>query len=236
MKKVLINILCAFIPSRWVRRRLRLELKTPIRKYIKFAKSFSTKRHPTVKYTYGYRCANFVITVDDTWVFKFPDHGNGYDIAVREKRITDALRQVSPVKIPDMEIVDYNGLAVRKYAYVEGTAFRKLSEEEQNKYAVKIAKQLANFLYIVGKSDPREIREYKPNKNEKPHIMYGWNQNDLWDNFLIDPKKFNIVAAIDWEGAGFNDFTDCFANGTRHKAVKRALLREYLNLYFKDNK
>ncbi len=236
MKKVLINILCAFIPLRFVRRRLRLELKTPIRKYIKFAKSFSTKRHPTIKYTYGYRCANFVVSVDDKWVFKFPSDNNGHDIAIREKRITDALRPISPVKIPKMEIVDFNGLAVRKYEYVKGISFRKFSEEQQDEYAVKIAKQLARFLYVVGKADPAEIRDLKPNKNEKPHIMCGWNQNDLWDNILINPKTFEIVAAIDWEAAGFNDFEDCFANGIRHTGVKKALLREYLDLYFKENK
>ena len=236
MKKLLINILCGFIPSRSVRKRLRLELQTPIHKYIKFAKSFSPKRRPIIKYTYGFRCANFVVSVDDKWVFKFPGNGNGYDIAMREKRITDALRPVSPIKIPDMEIIDFNGVAVRKYEYVKGIGFHKLSKEQQDKHFAKIAKQLANFLYVVGKYDPEEIRDLKPNKNEKPYIMHGWNQNDLWDNFILNPKTFDCIAAIDWEGAGFNDFEAWFTGGTGHKGVKRALLREYLNLYLKEAK
>ena len=233
MRKILINILCGFIPSRWVRRRLRLDLKTPIRKYIKFAKSFSTKRHPTVKYTYGYRCANFVISVDDKWVFKFPSDNNGYDIAMREKRITDALRPISPIKIPEMEILDLDGVAVRKYECIKGVNFRSFGEKTQDEHAEKIAKQLADFLYVVGSCDPEEIRDLKPKKTDKPRLMHGWNQNDLWDNFIINPKTFDVIAAIDWESADFNSFEYCFTNGTHNKIVKEVLLREYLKLYLK---
>ena len=230
MKKLLINILCGFIPGARRRNRVRMELNNPIRKWTKFAKSFSNKKHPVVEYTYGYRCANFVVTIDKKWVFKFPLHGDGLDIAQREQRITDALRKVSPIKIPDMEILDFNGLCVRKYECINGVGFHSLDKKTQNENAEKIAKQIAKFLYVIGQSDPEEIRDLKQIKSDVPSIMHGWNQNDLWDNFIMDPKTFDVIAVIDWEGAGFNDFYDCFTHGTKNNKVKSALLCEYLKL------
>ena len=115
MRKIIASIICSFVPGRTRRRRIRVRLQHPIiKKMAKFAKSFSTNKHPKVRYTYGFRTANFVVVIDDKWVFKFPLTGDAHDIAVREKRITDALRPISPVKIPDMEILDWNGMAVRR--------------------------------------------------------------------------------------------------------------------------
>ena len=233
MRKLLVNILCGFVPSRRMRMRLRMELNNPIRKWTRFAKTFSNNKHPKVKYTYGYRCVNFVVNIDDKYVFKFPLKGNGYEISKREKRITEALRPISPIKIPDMEILDFNGLAVRKYECIKGIGFHSLSRETQNKHIEKISKQLANFLYVVGKSDPKEITDLKKKESDKPGLMYGWNQNDLWDNFIMNPKTFDIIGIIDWEGAGFNDFSNCFSEGTGNHGIQSALRQEYLKLWEK---
>ena len=146
MKKLLINILCGFIPNRNLRNRIRMELNNPIRKWTRFAKSFSNKKHPIVKYTYGCRCVNFVVTLDNKYVFKFPLKDDGYVISTREKRITDALRPISPIKIPKMEIIDFNGLAVRKYEFIDGIGFNRLDRKIQNENVDKIAKQCETIL------------------------------------------------------------------------------------------
>ncbi len=234
MKKFLINVLCAFVPGRHNRGGLRVRLNHPIRKWTRFAKSFSAQKHPRVKYTYGYRCVNFVVNVDDKYVFKFPLAGDGKKVAIREKRITDALRPISPIKIPDMDILDYNGMAVRRYECVNGVGFHSLSRKTQDAIADKVARQLAQFLYVVGKSNPVAIRDLKSKKTERPSIMHGWNQNDFWDNFIMNPKTFDVIAAIDWEEAGFNDFYACFTHGTKNRRAKDALLREYLKLYMNN--
>jgi len=235
MKKFIANIICSFVPTQKHRKMLRLKLTYPTRKMVKFAKSFSDCTHPKVRHTYGFRCINFVITVDNKYVFKFPLRGDGKEIAQREKLITDALRKNSPIKIPEMEILDFNGMAVRKYEYIDGIGFHALDRKTQNEHAQKIAPQLARFLYDIGRADPTEIHKFKNKSNEKPSIMYGWCQNDLWDNFIMNPETFDIIAIIDWEDAGFNDFSYCFTSGTRNAQVKNALLREYLKLYLKDN-
>ena len=230
MRRLLINILCGFVWNRKKRNILRMELNNPIRKWVKFAKSFSSEKHPKIKNTSGYRCGNFVVCVDDRWVFKFPIKTDGKEISIREKRIIDALRPISPIKIPEMEILDFEGLAVRKYEFIKGVGFHKLPREKQNKIADKIATQLAKYLYEIGCADPVEIRDLKPRPTDKTSIMHGWCQNDLWDNFIMDEKTFDVIAIIDWEGAGFNDFYGTFINGTGNSAVKIALLREYLRL------
>ena len=231
MKKIFVNLVCLFIPVRKIRRRVRVQLTHPIiRKMTAFAKSFSTNTKPKIRYTYGFRFANFVVTVDDKWVFKFPLTGDAREISIREKRITDALRSVSPLKIPKMEILDWNGVSVRRYEYIHGIGFHKLSNADQIAHADTIAKQLAKFLYVPGMVDPKEIRDLKSKKSDKPSIMHGWNQNDLWDNFLMDPKNFKITGVIDWESANFNDFYVYFTSGTGNRVVKKALLREYLKI------
>ena len=238
MKKLFVNILCGCVPDKQKRKALRAGLNNNalIHKYTEFVKSFSDQKKPKITYSYGFRCANFVVTLDDKYVFKFPFTNDGYDIATREKRITDALRPISPIKIPEMEIIDFNGVAVRKYEFIHGIGFHHLDKKTQNAYADKIAKQLAQFLYVVGMADPVKIRDLKPNKSIKPSIMYGWNQNDLWDNFLLDPKTFDIVGAIDWEDAAFCDFYVCFTGGTGNTTIRTALLREYTKLICDDNK
>lgn len=235
MKKFLVNFICLFVWSRRRRKALRMELMHPIRRWVRFAKAASNRAHPKVKYTYGFRCINFVVTIDDKYVFKFPLWGDGRAVAEREKRITDALRPISPIKIPKMEILDCDGLAVRKYECINGIGFHSLDRATQKANADKIARQLARFLYVVGKSDPVQIRDLKQKRSERPAIMHGWNQNDLWDNFIMNPKTFEIIGLIDWEEAGFNDFYRCFTGGTRNDVVKGALLREYLKLWLNES-
>lgn len=234
MKKTLINIFCGLIPERNTRNRIRLRLNyfNTMRKMVKFAKSFSDKKHPKVKTAIGYGCRNFAVIVDKKFVFKFPIKSKGIAIAEREKRITDALRPISSIKIPKMEIINWNNMAVRKYEFVSGRTLESFTKEEKQKYATIITKQLAAFLYEIGMADPVEIRDLKPKKNDKPDFMHGWCQNDLWYNFMMDEKTLKIKAFIDWEGVSFGDFYACFTFGKLHNSIlRKSLLEEYTKLY-----
>ena len=46
----------------------------------------------------------------------------------------------------------------------------------------------------------------------------------------MDPKTFDVVAIIDWEEAGFNDFCKLFTYEKDYRSVMTAILREYLDL------
>lgn len=210
MRHFLSNIVCGFIIKKSVRDRIRTRIRFPqTREYIRFVRNFAKNmRHKNIRTTVGYGCHNFIVILNNKHVFKFPLLNDGHDIAVREKRIIDAFRDISPIKIPEMEIMYYRDIAIRKYEFANGILLTDVSPAIVAMHRKHIAKQLANFMYIIGVSDPVEIRDLKPDINDKPGFLHGWFQDDIWQNFMLDPKTFNITFFIDWEGASFGDFHD----------------------------
>lgn len=234
MKKFLIKLVCRFIPNRTTKNRVRflLENHAYVKKCVKFVKSQGDFHN--IKKLVGRGSRNLVINADNKYVFKFPGTGNGYEKALREQKITDVFRKISPLNIPDMEILDFDGFAVRKYPYISGInlgyfAPKKIPQDIEN----KIAKQMANFLYVIGQSDPKELRELKSNPKAKPSVLYGWCQNDIKYNFIMNPETFDIIAVIDWEDTGFNDFVHLFTYEKDYRSVMTNILREYIKLYTK---
>ncbi|MBR3511105.1 MAG: hypothetical protein IKN73_03520 [Alphaproteobacteria bacterium] len=234
MKKIFINIICKFIPDRHRRNRVRflLENWNYVNKCVKFVKSQGNFKN--IKKVIGHGSRNLVVTADDKYVFKFPKNNNGYEKSLREQQITDVFRKISPIKIPDMEILDFDGIAVRKYPYISGINLEYFHPKKvPHDIEIKIAKQLAKFLYIISKNDPKELRKYKTSSNKKPSILHGWCQNDIKYNFIMNPKTFDIIAIIDWEDVGFNDFCYLFTYEKDYRSVMTSILQEYLKLYEK---
>ena len=119
--------------------------------------------------------------------------------------MVDAFRKVSPIYIPSVELINWNGLIVRKYEYVNGKPITDFEPSEISiENRVKIAKQLADFIWAISQYDPAELNDLKKNPNDKSDFVNGWAHDDLATNFLMD-KDFNIVAVIDWEEAYFGD-------------------------------
>ena len=231
MNKFLVKLFCRFIPNRTTRNCVRFLLnnRAYVRKCIAFVKQQGNFHD--IKKIIGHGSRNLVVTADKKYVFKFPGTGNGYEKSLHEQRVTNVFRAISPIKIPDMKIMDFDGIAVRRYSYVDGINLehfppKKVPQDVES----KIAKQLAGFLYAIGQSNPKELRDLKPNPNDKPSILYGWCQNDIKYNFIMDPKTFDIIAIIDWEETGFNDFCSLFTYEKDYRSVMTAVLREYLNL------
>jgi len=230
-------MICNFIPNRTTRNRVRFLLKNRIyiKKCVNFVKSLGDFHD--IRKIVGHGSRNLVLSADKKFIFKFPIKNNGYEKSLREKRITDAFRKISPLKIPNMEIIDFNGIAVRKYPYIEGINMEHFqSKKVPQEIEIKIAKQLAKFLYIIGQSDLQELSDLKTNKKDKPGILHGWCQNDIKYNFIMNPKTFDIIAIIDWEEAGFNDFIHLFTYEKDYRSTMTAILREYLKIYEKNQK
>ena len=105
-----------------------------------------------------------------------------------------------------------------------------------------VAKQIANFMFVIGTSDPVELRDLKPTKNAKPEYMYGWFHGDIWQNFMLDTKTFDITYFIDWEDTKFQSFMPglCAATRTWEKRgyafMGITILSEYSKLYFQQHK
>lgn len=237
------NIICFVIPNKKLRDKVRVMIRYPrVFGYVRFVRNYARNmKKRDIQTRVGRGCKNFVVLLNDKYVFKFPLMSDGVAVAQREKRITDALRPISPIKIPDMKIMTHNGIAVRRYEFAHGTL---LSDVEPRVFAVhrdKIAKQIAKMIYTIGESDPESIRDLKPTPNAKPDYLYGWFQGDIWQNFMLD-DDFNITYFIDWEDTAFQSFLPALYVATRtwekrgYAYMGVSVMAEYSKLYFKNHK
>ena len=241
MRHFLSNCICGLIWKKTLRDKVRVMIRYPqTRDYIRYVRRFAKNmKQRDIKTMVGYGCKNFIIILNNKHVFKFPLLNNGYDIAMREKRIVDAFYGISPIKIPLMKIIPYKNIYIRKYEFAHGKLLTSVSPQIIATNREHIAKQIARFLYVIGKADPKEIRDLKPNPNEKPDFMYGWFQGDIWQNFMLDEKTFDITFFIDWEGTKFEDFRGALRVASHnwdkfgYKGIIVDLLAEYARLYFK---
>ena len=236
------NVIAAIIPNKKLRDKVRVMLRYPrVFGYVRFVRHYARNmKQCKIKTRVGRGCNNFVVLLNDKYVFKFPLKSDGRAIAMREKRITDALRPISPIKIPKMQIIEHNGIAIRRYEFAHGTLLSDVQPIQIRAHRNQIAAQIANMIYTIGVADPVEIRDLKPTPNAKPGYMYGWFQGDIWQNFMLD-DKFNITYFIDWEDAAFQSFMPALYVATRtwekrdYRYMGVEVMAEYSKLYLKYN-
>ena len=237
------NVICLFIPNKKLRDKVRVMIRYPrVFGYIRFVRGYARNmKSCNIKTRVGRGCKNFVVLLNDKYVFKFPLMSDGVEIAQREQRITHALRPISPIKIPEMKIIMHNGIAIRRYEFARGILLSDVDPRVFGAYRDKIAKQIAQMIYTIGESDPLEIRDLKPTPNEKPGYLYGWFQGDIWQNFMLD-DEFNITYFIDWEDTAFQSFLPAMYVATRtwekrgYAYMGVCVMAEYSKLYFKNHK
>lgn len=242
MRHFISNIVCGFIWSKKLRDLVRTKIRFPqTREYVRFVRHFAKNmKQCKIKTLVGYGCKNFVVILNNKHVFKFPLLTDGKDISIREKRIVDALYGISPIKIPLMKIIQYKNIYVRKYEFAHGTLLTDVKPSIIGQHQQHIAKQIANFLYVVGMADPVEIRDLKKDPNAKPGFLYGWFQQDIWQNFMLDTKTFDITFFIDWEQTSFEYFVPgletCSHNWDKfgYQGMMVNVMAEYAKLYFGD--
>ncbi|MBQ6736751.1 MAG: hypothetical protein IJQ90_04700 [Alphaproteobacteria bacterium] len=243
MLHLLSNIVCAFIPNKACRDKVRVMIRYPrrVREYVRFACTFGpNKQQCNVRTRVGYGCSNFIVILDDRYVFKFPLRGDGRDVSIREKRITDQIRKISPIKIPRMELWQCKNVVVRKYEFARGALLTEIEPKIIEKHRNHIAKQIAQFLYVIGKSNPADICDLKPRAKDRPGFMYGWNHGDIWQNFILNPKTFDITFFIDWECAYFGSFEPMLRAASHHwdkfgyRGIIVDVMAEYTKLYFQS--
>ncbi len=234
----IVNVICTFIPNKMTRHKVRAVMNSDISGYRRLIKRDLGTPIKKIKYITGFRGRNLILAVNDEYIYKFPLRHRTGEVAIREKRIVDALQPMSPISIPDVEILEYKGKLVRKYKLIHGFQVNQMPFETVNANREKLARQIARFMYEIGRLDPAEIRDLKPNPMAKPGYMNGWNQGDIYDNFIIDPATMKIIAFIDWEDSGFGDFSQ-FMQGARfeNEQILVPLVRkEYDKLYKKHSK
>lgn len=201
------NIICGFIYSKAERRRLRVVLNSPIMEYIKFIKQDTGIRRPRIKTFVGYQARSLIIGVNNKWIYKFPLRRDNYrELAMREARLVAALAPLSPIHVPSVDLIEYRGMLIRKYEFIDGPTLRTGPRKTIMANLEPLARQVANFLYVIGQSDPESIRDLKPSPDAAPGYLRGWCQGDICDNFIIDMKTMTVRAFIDWEDCAFMEF------------------------------
>jgi hypothetical protein len=225
-----------------VRDLTRVKIRYNTRPFVKFVREYIGDTDAKITTCVGGGCKNFIVLVNSQFAFKFPLTDDGAVRALRELRITTVLRKYTQFKIPEMEIIKWNNIAVRKYEFFPGVVLGEIPPHIAIKKREHIANQIAQFIYEIGCADPVEIRDLKPTKTAKPGYLYGWFHNDIGQNFILNPETYDIVGFIDWEGADFCSFKFGLYCADHHwdKFGYRGFLVDvmdaYTRLYFDKNK
>ena len=206
------DVLCCLIPNRRVREDIRR------RKLFDWRKKYNALRKhcPELDFRHVVMIKggwNIGFIVDKKYVFKikkFFDASVPMEKIVREKRITDAFQNISPLGIPKIDIVNADGYTFFKYNFMPGKNLNTCSYKQIRQHRQKLGQQLAEFIYAVHNARPTEIDDLR---DERPGD--GWNHNDICNNIIIDKKSMRIVGLIDWEYAGWNTLETEFNNITR---------------------
>lgn len=226
------DFLCNLIPSRARRADVRkMRLYDCRKKYRALRDAFPDLRFSHVKMIKGGWNIGFI--VDRKYVFKirkFYDREIPTEKIMREKRITDAFVDISPLRIPKIDIIESHGYTFYKYDFIPGKNLNRCSLKTIRKNAARWARQLAGFINAVHNARPDGIDDLKDRPGD------GWNHNDICNNIIIDTKTGDIVGLIDWEYSGWGmlatEFENCtaFSHKMRDSGIADAIKNEYAAL------
>ncbi len=218
-----------FIPNHAKREKIRREgLHDYRRKINALRNALGRKEFKNVRVIKGGWNIGFI--VNNKYVCKIRkkfDADVSMDKILREKRITDAFRNIVPLKIPKIEIIESDGFKFVKYDYISGKNLNRFKLSTIVKYGWPWARQLAEFINAMHNADPVEIADLKNCDGD------GWNHNDICNNIIVDKKTMQIVGLIDWEYSGWGkletEFRNCvhFSKKIRESGIGTAVQIEY---------
>ena len=120
------NIVCGVVPGKSTRDLVRVKIRYNTRQYVDFVRKYLGDDNIKLTTCVGYGCSNFIVLAGGRYAFKFPLLDDGTERALRELRITTALRPYTTFKIPEMEIIRWNNMAVRKYEFFPGVVLSEV--------------------------------------------------------------------------------------------------------------
>ncbi|MDW2994839.1 MAG: hypothetical protein R8N24_02330 [Alphaproteobacteria bacterium] len=245
LRRFFANMISGLIPNKKLRSKVRVVLRYPSTKeYIKWVRDWAKKNDGGVQkmsIAFGVGCKNLIVILNEKNVFKFSLVNDGSAQAMREMRITQAFQDITPIPMPKMELIQWRGITIRRQEFFGGKLIGDFEPGYVLAHREHIARQLANFLYVIGQSDPDEIKDLKPVKTAKPDYLYGWFHNDIGQNFMMD-DDLNITGFIDWENTAFCDFKHTLYGAERHwdkngyRGLMIDVMAEYSKLYHDNHK
>lgn len=226
------NVVCGLIANKPRRKKVRVLLNSDVHSYVRFIRRDLSVPVKKIRTAIGYGAQNLIIIANDAYVYKFPlCKKNPNELALREKRIVDAFIPISPLPVPHVELLELDGIYVRKYPYIRGVTFGALSDVQVLANLDRWSRQIAEFMYILSKSNPAEIRDLRP-EGMRRGLFCGWCHIDICGNFMINSETMDISAVIDWEDCRFGDFSSIFSSSLPYgNEFMRRVRDKYLELY-----
>lgn len=226
------DLLVGLVPSKKLRERVRRE------KLYDYRKKFNALRKAIPKTEFknihvikgGWNIGFIVNKKYVCKIRKFLDKNVPNEKIMREKRITDAFKNVLNVKIPKIDIITSDGMTFYKYNFIPGVNLNRLPLRKIVKHQKEIAQQLATFIHMMHNSKMPELDDLRTNDGD------GWNHHDICNNILIDKKTMKIIGIIDWEYAGWGpldtEIKNCtvFSRKMRQTQIDALIRAEYKKL------
>ncbi|MBO7644871.1 MAG: hypothetical protein J6S57_01040, partial [Alphaproteobacteria bacterium] len=194
--------LFAIIPIKKWREYLRVVVLFDYRRKLNALKSvYSELNFNTMQLAKG--GGSLVFIIDNKYTFKvrkFNSEATKFERFYREKQITDALRDVCTIKIPNIEFIDIGEYTFYKSDFIPGKLLVDIPTHRIKKFQQQISQQLAEFIYKKSFALPKEIEGMRscPIRPD-----FCWNHGDMCSNILINPKDMIITGIIDWEWAQY---------------------------------
>ena len=226
------DVLCGLIPNRRIRRNIREQRLFDWRnKYNALRKKFPELNFRHTRMIKGGWNIGFI--VDNRYVFKirkFYDTSIPIEKIMREKRITDAFANISPLRIPKIEIVRAGKYTFYKYDFIPGQNLNLYSTRVIRRHARDWGTQLAEFIYAVHNARPPEIDDLRADATGD-----GWNHNDMCNNIIVDKKTRRVVGVIDWEYAGWGTLESEFNNAIAYShRVRNSGIGDVIRAHYKN--
>lgn len=204
------DFLAGFIPSKKLREYVRrVKLYDYRRKFNALQSAIPNGEFKNIRIIKGGWNIGFI--VDNKYVCKirkFFDKSVPVQKIIREKRITDAFQPIVSLQIPQIDIIESDGLTFYRYNFIPGINLNRLSRRTIVKHGWEWGKQLAEFIYAMHNHNAPEIKDLKDRDGD------GWNHNDICNNIIVDQDTMKIVGIIDWEYAGWGMLDTEFENCT----------------------
>lgn len=196
-------ILAYFIPTRRARQWFRREkLFDYHAKLTALRNAFPNEDWRHFRLAKGGGCLAFITTSGRVYkIRKFHMRDDSNIRFAREKRITDAVAPILPIRVPKIKIHTVSAYTVYESDFITGKILMDLPLRKIRAHRAEIGQELGQIIYTLFHAELPELNDMRPTGRGARNI--GMVHGDMCSNILVDPKQMKITGIIDWEYAGF---------------------------------
>ncbi len=139
-------------------------------------------------------------------VRKYCDRDNSAERFMYEKRITDAIAPIVPVRVPHIDIITAGEFLFYKTEFIPGRVLIDLPLGQIRQHREKIGRQLGDTIYALFHAKLPELDDLRAIRaadvNTDPND-FGLTHGDMCSNIIVNPTTMDVTGIIDWEYANF---------------------------------